>query len=559
MRPVLPLDRFGAVIFDLDGVLTDTARLHFASWKETFDAYLGERSEREGTGFRPFGEEDYRLYVDGKPRYEGARSFLESRGIDIPFGDPADPPGDETACGLANRKNRIFQRHLHSRGPRRYESSVSLVERLREAGVRTGVISSSRNCRAVLRAAGIEELFEARVDGTDVARGVAGKPDPEMLLVAARRLGVSPERTAVVEDALSGVEAARRGGFGLVIGVDRSGHPEDLREAGADLVVRDLAELVLEEGGAPGPEEGGGPPEPEVDAKTSSKAADSSRGPERAAEPTPAEARPIGELPDALDRREEILRGFGSRRPAVFLDYDGTLTPIVEDPEEARLPETTRETLRRLAARFPVAVISGRDLRDVREKVALESLTYAGSHGFDMQGPKLRRQRGEQYLPALEAAEAELAERVAGIPGVSVERKRFAIAVHYRRAPAGREVEVAERVADVAATRPELRLTAGKKVHELRPDVEWDKGRALLWLLETLQLDGDDVLPVYIGDDVTDEDAFRALRSRGLGVVVRGEDDERPSLARYALEDPGAVRRFLEMLSEPGSEAREAP
>lgn len=243
----LPLDRLQAVVFDLDGVLTDTARLHFESWRESFDPYLQERAAREGVSFRSFTEEDYRVHVNGKPRYEGSRSFLQSRGIDLPLGDPDDPPGAETACGLANRKNRLFRRRLEAEGPRRYESSVRLVERLRARGIRTGVISSSRNCRAVLRAAGLEELFDVRVDGMDVARGLAGKPDPEMLLEAARRLGVAPEATAVVEDALSGVEAGRRGGFGLVIGVDRSGRAEELAEAGADLVVGDLAELTLDE------------------------------------------------------------------------------------------------------------------------------------------------------------------------------------------------------------------------------------------------------------------------------------------------------------------------
>lgn len=566
----LPLDRLDAVVFDLDGVLTDTAGLHREAWKETFDAYLERRAARGSEPFRPFTDEDYRRYVDGKPRYRGARSFLESRGIELPYGSPDDPPEAETVCGLGNRKNERFRSRLQERGPERYESSVELVARLRERGVRTGVITSSRNGRDVLRTAGLEGLFDVRLDGIDAEeRGLAGKPDPEMFLEAARHLGVVPGRTAVVEDAIAGVEAGRRGGFGLVVGVDRSGHGPALREAGADLVVTDLGELSVEP-------PAGAPTEPPVEAPAETPTEPSTEAPTGAStRPPTADGRPIRTLPSALDRWEEIARRLSGRRLAIFLDYDGTLTPIVDDPDEALLPDATRETLRRLARRFPVAVVSGRDLADVRDRVGLEGLHYAGSHGFDIEGPDLRRQRGEAYLPALDAAREELAERLADIPGARVERKRFAIAVHHRRTPAEREAEVAERVAEVAAAHPELRRSAGKKVHELRPDVEWDKGRALLWLLDALDLEDEDVLPVYIGDDVTDEDAFRALRERaggpeprerdreggpepgdrggGLALVVRGEDDRRSTLAGYALEDPEAVRRFLEMLLERGA------
>jgi trehalose 6-phosphate phosphatase len=233
----------------------------------------------------------------------------------------------------------------------------------------------------------------------------------------------------------------------------------------------------------------------------------------------------------------------------VFLDYDGTLTPIVPDPDAALLSEGTRRAIRRLAADCTVGVISGRDLDDVRAKVGLDELAYAGSHGFDLVGPGgLRAQKGTEHLPSLDAAEVELRDRLGG-PGVAVERKRFAIAVHFRGAPE-REEEVRGAVESIAPGYPDLRVTGGKMIFELRPAIEWDKGRALLWLLEVLGADGKDVLPMYLGDDVTDEDAFEALEGRGVGLVVRGEDDARPTGAALAFADPDEVRAFLEALAE---------
>jgi beta-phosphoglucomutase family hydrolase len=239
-------DPIRACLFDLDGVLTDTARVHAAAWKEMFDAYLSDRASRAGEQLRPFDlEHDYDDYVDGKPRFEGARSFLASRGIDLPDGSPADPPGVETVHGLGNRKDELVLRMIRERGVEPYSGSVRFVQAVRDGGLRTAVVSSSAHCREVLEAAGIEHLFEARVDGTVLEREhLRGKPAPDTYLAAARRLGVGHEHAAVFEDALAGVEAGSAGRFGYVVGVDRSGHAQALREHGADVVVRDLAELI---------------------------------------------------------------------------------------------------------------------------------------------------------------------------------------------------------------------------------------------------------------------------------------------------------------------------
>lgn len=251
-------DRFDAVIFDMDGVVTDTASLHAHAWKQMFDEYLRGRAAEHGETFLPFRDEDYRRYVDGRPRYDGVAAFLASRGVDLPFGRPEDSPDRETVCGLGNRKNELFSYLLDRHGPQRYESTVRLVRALRQRGIRTAVISASRNAPAVLEAAGVRDLFDAEVGGQQAAElGLAGKPDPAVFLEAARRLATVPGRAVVVEDALAGVQAGRAGGFELVIGVDRAGHPDELADAGADVVVDDLARVRV--AGADDARQGRGP------------------------------------------------------------------------------------------------------------------------------------------------------------------------------------------------------------------------------------------------------------------------------------------------------------
>ena len=230
--------RLDAVIFDLDGVITDTAEVHRGAWSLAFDPFLAAH------GQPPFTAADYHRHVDGKPRYDGVRDFLASRGLTLPEGDPTDPPGDATVCALGNRKNAGFLTYLRAQGVRVYPESIALVRQLRAHGVATALVTSSRNGPAVLEAAGITDLFDATLDGADAAAAdLAGKPDPATFLAAAERLPVEPARAAVVEDAVAGVEAGRRGRFGLVVGVDRGGQGDALRAAGAHEVVGDLGEL----------------------------------------------------------------------------------------------------------------------------------------------------------------------------------------------------------------------------------------------------------------------------------------------------------------------------
>jgi beta-phosphoglucomutase family hydrolase len=236
------------LLFDLDGVLTKTAKVHAKAWKQMFDAYLRRRASREGEDFAEFDSgADYNEYVDGKPRYDGVRSFLASREIELPEGDPGDPPGRETVCGLGNRKNELVLELIERDGVEAYEGSVRFVEAAVEAGLRRAVVSSSANCRSVLRAAGIEHLFEQRIDGEVADREhLKGKPAPDTFLAGAAALELPPTEAVVFEDAVAGVEAGRTGGFGYVVGVDRVDHAEALRRHGASIVVKDLAELLAE-------------------------------------------------------------------------------------------------------------------------------------------------------------------------------------------------------------------------------------------------------------------------------------------------------------------------
>jgi beta-phosphoglucomutase family hydrolase len=239
-------DGVRACLFDLDGVLTQTAKVHAAAWKEMFDGYLRERaahSDEELVVFDAVG--DYDEYVDGKPRYEGVHAFLEARGIDLPQGDPSDASDAETVDGLGNRKNEIVLRMIRDEGVQAYAGSVRYVKAARDARLARAVVSSSANCREVLVAAGIEDLFEQRIDGVVAEREqLKGKPAPDTFLAGARALGVEPGQAAVFEDALAGVAAGRAGGFACVVGVDRVGQAAALRAHGADIVVRDLAELL---------------------------------------------------------------------------------------------------------------------------------------------------------------------------------------------------------------------------------------------------------------------------------------------------------------------------
>ncbi|MGH3187629.1 MAG: HAD family hydrolase [Streptosporangiaceae bacterium] len=245
-------DQVAACLFDMDGVVTQTAVVHAAAWKEMFDGFLREHAQATGTKFVPFDSvKDYDAYVDGKPRLDGTRSFLASRGIELPEGTPDDPPGAQTVYGLSNQKNNLVLQKLAEGQVKVYDGSVKYIHAVRDKGIATAIVSSSANTKQVLDSAGIADLFDFRMDGIVAAeRKIAGKPAPDTYLAAAQALGFGPDRAAVFEDALAGVASGRAGHFAFVVGVDRVGQAAELREHGADVVVKDLAELLDADSGA---------------------------------------------------------------------------------------------------------------------------------------------------------------------------------------------------------------------------------------------------------------------------------------------------------------------
>jgi alpha,alpha-trehalase len=495
-----------AVIFDLDGVVTDTASVHAAAWPMVFDEFLAQRPAREGEDRSPFTDDDYRRFVDGKQCDAGVADFLASRGVSLANGSPSDIK-DHTVSGLENREQELFLALLTAGVPR-FESTVALVRKLHGVDVATAVYSSSRDCEQVLKAAGVDDLSAVHVDGVVADdHALPGKPDPAILVEAARRLGVRPERSAVVEGADAGVTAGRNGGFALVIGVDRTGSGDELLKCGADVVVADLADVAVRTGD-----------------------------------------KRISELPNALESYGQLVGVMDSRQPMVFLDYDGTLSPIVSDPGAAILVDGAAKALEELASHCPVAILSGRDLADVRSRVNTPGIWYAGSHGFELTEPDGTYHRNEAAaatVGVLERAAAELGESLAEIPGVRVEHKRFAVAVHYREVALQHVSEIASATHKLGH-RNGLRVTNGRKVVELRPDIDWDKGTTLAWIRTRIDPAGS-MLPIYIGDDLTDEDGFDAVQFDGIGIVVRhSEDGDRPSGAHFCLESPDQVRDFVQ-------------
>jgi trehalose-phosphatase len=493
-----------AVLFDLDGVVTDTAAIHQAAWTTTLDAFLARRPSSDGEDHSPFSAADYRQFIDGKPRDDGLADFLAARNISLPAGRSSDS-GDDSRFGLANAKQACFLTLLDGGVPV-IDSAVALARKLIDAGIAVALYSASRNCEHVLRAAGLDDLFTARVDGIVAdALGLPGRPDPAVLVEAAKRAGASPQRSIVIDDSEAGVTAGRRGGFALVVGLDRTSHASDLISSGADIVVSDLADVAVRTGD-----------------------------------------KPMTQLPNALAAYGQLIDVLASRVPFMCLDFDGTLSEIVSDPDRAVLASETLDALRTMAAQCPVVILSDRDLADLRARVDLPELWYAGSQGFELLGPDGARYHNEAAaaaIPALQAAAGALRREWAAASGVRVEHKRYAVAVHFGDAAPERTGEL------IACVRRKgahfgLRVTTGRHVIELRPDIDWDKGKAIAWIRDRLA--AEHTVPFYIGDDVTDEDAFDALRFNGVGIVVRHDENRgRRTAASYALDGIAQVTELL--------------
>jgi len=527
---------FQSAIFDLDGVITDTAKIHFKAWKQTFEEYLRLAEKKGPVKYRPFThDDDYLPYVDGKPRYKGVDSFLKSRGINLPWGSPSDGPEKETVCGIGNKKNLEFRKHLTSRDIEVFPAAIDFVKRLKARGIKVGVASSSKNCAAILNCARIRELFETVVDGEVSARlKLKGKPEGDIFVKAAENMKADPKYSMVVEDATSGIAAGRNAGFGLVLGIAMKKNRQDLLEEGADIVVEDfdnLKDFPLEN----------------FFLKTPNHIFDFW-------DKNPSSIKTeAGEL---LFKKEKIFFSqmfyrkasefLSTDKTVFFLDYDGTLTPIVSRPELAIMSEEMRKMVKELNKKFRVAIVSGRGRQDVEKLVDIPDLIYAGNHGFDIRinSENIILQEMEKYIPLVARITNQFNSKLSRIEGVIIEKKKFSVAVHYRLARDTEFPFIEREVAEVIKNNPDLRLMKGKKVFEILPRMEWDKGKALMRIMKTLGLDWKKQNIIYIGDDTTDEDAFRVVRGRGMGVLV--SKTPKRSFADFYVNSVNDVKKIFE-------------
>ncbi len=518
--------RFDAVLFLLEGVLVDSDALLVSVWRQAFDEFQAARLATATTmdpGLRqneaqiphaaaatptaPFdAARDYPMKIRGYPFDLVAGRLLAARQITVPPGGARDRPEALSTWGLARRAERILAARLRA-GVVIRDAAVRLAKTLHRCGFRVGLVSREAQATALLQAAGLLGLFDARVDGRDVQRFRLGPwPAPEPWRDALRRLEVSTHRSAALVNGPAEAAAARQAGIAAVWDVG------DRAALGGAPDVIDAFTVVLPSA------------------------------------PVGAAAAP---LPSALEHMEAIVPAGGP--VALFLDFDGTLTGITGTPGEAMLADYVRDMLAAIARRIPVAIVSGRDRENLQARVQLPMLYYAGSHGFDIAGPDgLRYEQPDALacVASLDAAETYLHGCLDRVPGALVERKRFALAAHYRKVEPAAVPRVEEAVAAALAAHPDLRASRGKKVIELLPAVDWHKGRAVDWLLARM---APAAWPIYVGDDQTDEAALALLKERGSGIVV--QDTPAATAARYRLASPDEVAKFLALLAARVGEA----
>lgn len=499
-----------AVILGLDGVIAQTVKVHKEVWKLIFNDYL----EKQGKEYHPLTDKDYINYVDSKTRLQGIKSFLGSRKIKLPTGDSNDAPNKQTTVGLGKKKNAIFREQLKEKGVDIYEHAIDQIRYWREHGLKTAVVSSSKNCKYILETAGISNLFDVCVDGLVAEeRNLKGKPDPDIFVAAAHDLGTHPSRCVVFDDSIVGVQAGSNGHFALVVGVNRADNETELKENGADIVVKNLNQIDLF----------------------------------NTTEIRSFYAQPLS---SALSDHSTLNKLIADKTPVLFLDYDGTLTPIVNRPEDANLSIEMKNVLELCANQFDVAIVSGRDLDDVKTRVGLKNLIYVGSHGFRISGPNglfMEHEKTDEILPKLNAIEKELQQSLGAIKGIQIDRKRYAVGVHYRNAVDDVLPQITKKTDDIVQQFNGFKRGDGKKIVEIKPDLDWHKGKAVQWLLQNLAYKNNDILPIFIGDDVTDEDGFKVVADIGIGILVGFHG--KPTAAKYSLKNVYQVRKFLNGLA----------
>lgn len=503
---------YDGVILDLDGVVTSTVKQHIRAWKQSLDSFLQHYANVKGSPFLPLDtEKEYKLYLDGKPRYFGVKSFLNSRKISLPYGNTDDPPGFESICALGNLKNQIYLDLIAREGAEVYTDTLEMIKLWRSMKLKIAVVSASKNCRQILSIAGISDLFDLIFDGNDAeVYNLLGKPQPDIFLQASKMLGIPINRTIIIEDSISGVIAAKNGLFSLIIGISRNGSKSLLYQNGADLVLSNLLDFH----------------KPKMASRNSKH------------------------LPSAITKLNDLISNIKLHRSVIFFDYDGTLTPIVSRHDQAVLSDSMKRAVSDLSRKIPVAIISGRELTDVKNLVQIPDIYYAGNHGFELECPDNKKTMVadvKEYLPILERIQKHLQPLISSFPGLIIERKRFSIAVHYRLIEDDNQIGFLEdSLTDILSRFHQFKIASGKKVFELRPSVEWDKGKAVQAITNVIFGNDPQSFSIYIGDDLTDEDAFLAINDWGAGIVVT--DTDKFTFAHYTLENTDEVLLFIRQL-----------
>lgn len=500
-----------AIIIDMSEVLIHTALISKNAWVTVFNDLLENTNAKQ-----LFNDEDYYTFIDGKPKFERVQNFLNARNINLPFGSQSDSAEKETICSLEKRKSKIFTQMLKTSELQFYEKALQKIKFWKEKGLKTAIVSSDETFKKALNSTVIKNLFDIKIDGhASRKKGLKEKPEADIYIEAAKELGVPPESCIVFDDSVPGLQAGSKGNFGLVVGVNRRENRKSLSENGADIVIDSFDELDLFN-------------DPEIRAWFN---------------------KPI---PSFASQYVEIGKAVYEKTPVLFLDYDGTLTPIVQRPEAAVISDEMHAVLNDCASKFKVAAVSGRDMDDLKSRINLENMIYAGSHGFRISGPEglyMEHEKSEEILPKLDSMENRLYQAYSDeIEGVQIERKRYAIAIHYRNAREQDIPFIRNKVFETIENTEGFKIGEGKKILELKPDIDWHKGKAVLWILEKLGLtDPEKYVPIYIGDDVTDEDAYEALKGRGIGIQV-GPGAE-PTAAQFKLKNVYQVRIFLKELA----------
>lgn len=481
---------YQAIIFDMDGVLTDTRRLHFASWKKTFDDFFKETDLK----YR-FDESDYNKFVDGKVRSSGIQDYFQSIGIQLTA---------RQIDKLSLTKNTFFQSFINSGSLYSFQEVKKTLISLRDKGIKLGVVSSSENCRLILSTLHLESFFDAILDGSDGKKlKLHGKPDIDYYQVILRTLGVDSHFSALIEDSIAGIQAGKRSSM-TVFGMCRENQnlPETLLKAGADYVIKDLGQ--------------------------------------------------IDEIPHAIEKWDDLVMKIDGKEPALFLDFDGTISNIVSRPEEATLIPGIKDVLLACSKSLKLAVISGRDRTDVKGRVGIDDIFYAGSHGFDMSGPgcfHYSYDQAEQFLSSLEKFNLTIGSLLFGIQGLILERKKFCTSIHYRLVKEEDVIFLKTRIREIILGYPMLKIRDGKKVLEVLPQVDWGKDKAISKLVEVLNLDLTNYIPVFIGDDTTDEEAFYGLKDNCLCLRVCDVENAKTH-AHYHLKNPQEVIMFLSLIKD---------